>query len=246
MSVRAASTCVCVHKCSVLRGAMERVHKRVQRRGREEAPPPVLSPAGLGFPVAPPALGACFPPPGLDVLVGAGPGRGQGRCWGACTGTRVCALLHPTLCQSPWCVGCPDTPQDPRPFGSSPGSPEAAAGRTGCLRPRGWHRAPRAGEVPAFLVRLQVEQWAGARGGDAAALSVHPCVSALGHPWDTPSHTPCCPTSPPEPHTGIAPRPWHRLGFSRTPAGCQPCPHPPCKQDGADTLGLCPGGALTA
>lgn len=79
-----------------------------------------------------------------------------------------------------------------------PPSPEAAAGRTGRLRPWGWHRAPRAGEVPAFLMRLQVEQWAGARGGDAAALSVRPCVSASGHPWDAPTHAPLqgCPTPP--------------------------------------------------
>lgn len=243
MSVHAASTCTSAVCCEVPRRRCTSACSAEAGRKRL-----LLSSAPLGW-----GFLWHHPPSGLVFLLPVSmfwwvPAPAEGRD-GAGEPARV--LVSAPSC-TPRCArahgawGAQTPRRIPVPLGAAQAPPEAAAGRTGCLRPRGWHRAPRAGEVPAFLVRLQVEQWAGARGGDAAALSVHPCVSALGHPWDTPSHTPCCPTSPPEPHTGIAPRPWHRLGFSRTPAGCQPCPHPPCKQDGADTLGLCPGGALTA
>lgn len=70
-------------------------------------------------------------------------------------------------------------------------------------------------------MRLQVEQWAGARGGDAAALSVRPCVSASGHPWDAPTHAPP-PGLPHAPPQGPAPASPPALGTGLGSAGPQP------------------------
>lgn len=188
----------------------------------------LLSPArpGSGVSAAQPPRGDPFPPSstGFSCFGGCQPrqrgraGAGQRGHVRACPCARFCIVPRPTLCQR--CRGAASYPADPHPpLAAAPSPPKAVTGRPGGGVPvaPGWHRAPRPGESPTFLTRLQVEQWAGAGWGCRHAECAPVCqrVGQSGGtrcPMPPPSATP---RWAPGPRAGIVPGPWHRFGLCR-------------------------------